>query len=325
MRGTFTNNQRLGIALSGGPDSLALLLLAGAAYPGQIEAATVDHKLRVESADEAQYCAAISAKLGVPHAILAVQEPITGNLQSAARAARYTLLETWAKERGIAYILTAHHADDQAETFLMRLKRGTGVAGLASVRARNESVRTRNEIGSGDAGQSIIVRPLLGWRKHELDQIVAEAGFDPVRDPSNHNDAFDRARLRKALVSLSATQAEWFDPIAISKTAQHLKDANDALDWAAERARTALTTRHDDGIDIAADFAEVPYEIQRRILLATFAALDAGLSVRGDALDTALAAMIAQRKTMLGDWIITPRKAPHMGWVVEKAPPRNQS
>ena len=123
---------KLGLAVSGGPDSLALLLLARAALPGRVEAATVDHGLRPESADEAVMVAAVCARLGVPHRTLAV-DVAQGNIQAQARAARYAALAVWMGEQGIEALATAHHADDQAETLLLRLNRGSGVVDRKSV------------------------------------------------------------------------------------------------------------------------------------------------------------------------------------------------
>src|SRR4051794_20667325 len=128
---------RIGIAVSGGPDSLALLLLAAAARPGKIDAATVDHGLRPGSREEAEMVAGVCAILGVPHAILTAQwenRPISA-IQERAREERYRLLAHWAKERELDAIATAHHLDDQAETLLMRLARGSGVRGLAGMHA----------------------------------------------------------------------------------------------------------------------------------------------------------------------------------------------
>src|SRR4051812_29251127 len=128
--------ERIGVAVSGGPDSLALLLLAARARPGLVEAATVDHALRPESAGEAAFVAELCGRLAVPHEILTVEweeKPETA-IQERARIARYRLLGRWAKERGLTALATAHHLDDQAETFLMRLARGAGVKGLAGMR-----------------------------------------------------------------------------------------------------------------------------------------------------------------------------------------------
>ena len=253
---------RLGIAVSGGPDSLALLLLAEAAYPGQVEAATVDHGLRPESADEARFVTAICDSLGIPHAILDADSPIEGNLQSAARALRYRLLGDWAKARRIQWLLTAHHAEDQAETLAMRLARGAGLGGLSGVRARNGAV----------------LRPLLGWRRAELTAIVAAAGIEPVEDPSNTNDRFDRARIRKQLA-----EAQWFDPIACARSAAALAEADGALDWAVGRLMDERVTR--DGDALTFDTTGLPAELRRRILLRLLA--PAG-PPRGDALQRLL-------------------------------------
>ena len=185
--GAARGEARLGIAVSGGPDSCALLLLAAAAMPGRIAAATVDHGLRAESADEARFVADLCAAIDVEHAVL----PVTveqGNVQAQARAARYRALAEWAAELGLAALASAHHADDQAETLLLRLNRASGVAGLAGVRER----------GLVSGSELLLVRPLLGWRRLELERIVEAAGLNAVADPSNIDDRFDRARLRKA-------------------------------------------------------------------------------------------------------------------------------
>ena len=164
--------------------------MAAAALPERVEAATVDHGLRPESADEARDVAEICSALGVPHEILTVTvEP--GNLQSAARSARYAALAGWMERRNLTALATAHHADDQAETLLMRLNRASGVAGLAGVRAR----------GLVPGTELPLLRPLLGWRRTELGAIVAAAGVVPAQDPSNSNDRFDRVRLRKELAA----------------------------------------------------------------------------------------------------------------------------
>ena len=171
---------------------MALLLLAAEALPGQIEAATVDHGLRRESADEARMVAAVCHAMDVPHAILPVAVS-AGNLQSEARTARYAALAGWVHGSGLGALATAHHADDQAETLLMRLNRASGVAGLAGVRARGVVPGTNMPL----------VRPLLDWRKQELAAIVSAAGIEAAQDPSNEAERFDRVRVRKALAAAS--------------------------------------------------------------------------------------------------------------------------
>lgn len=210
---------RLGLAVSGGTDSLALLLLCQAAVPGRFEVATVDHGLRAESAAECAMVADLCKARGVICNVLATAlQP--GNIQAEARAARYAVLSDWAEARGLSAIATAHHADDQAETLLMRLNRGSGVAGLAGVRER----------GMVPGGTVALIRPLLRFRRAELAALLQRAGIAPVNDPSNADDRFDRVRIRKALAA-----ADWLDPAALAASAAHLADADEALDWAARR------------------------------------------------------------------------------------------
>lgn len=208
----------LGLAVSGGPDSLALLLLAAEALPGQIAVASIDHGLRPEAAGEVALVGRIAGERGIPFAALKVSLA-PGNLQAEARAARYAALSRWADEVGLGAIATAHHADDQAETLLMRLNRGSGLAGLAGVRPR----------GRIEGSETLLLRPLLGWRKAELAAVITEAGITPAEDPSNTNPAFDRARLRAALA-----QADWLDPVQIAASSAHLAEGWQALEWYAE-------------------------------------------------------------------------------------------
>ena len=247
----------LGLAVSGGVDSLALLLLGQAACPGKVRAATVDHGLRPEAADEALFVAALCAELGVGHDILRPPVPITGNLQSAARQARYALLEQWRVRHGLDRVATAHHADDQAETLLMRLARGAGVRGLGGTRPRRALT-----------GQVALVRPLLGWRKSELVSIVNAAGIEAVDDPSNRDPRHDRSRIRQVL-----ERADWADPTRLAASASALRDADEALDWALAPL-IAARIRQDEGALIIEPF-DLPRELKRRLLAAAFGELGA--------------------------------------------------
>lgn len=210
---------KLGLAVSGGPDSLALLLLTQAAIPGRFAVATVNHGLRPEAGAECAMVERVCAARGVPCAVLEV-ETGAGNLQAAAREARYAALGAWAKREGLSALATAHHADDQAETLIMRLNRASGLAGLAGVRPRGVI-----------AGTSLpLVRPLLHWRRSALAAIVARAGLEPAQDPSNTDQHYDRVRVRKALAT-----ADWLDVEAVAMSAAHLADAEDAIAWLVER------------------------------------------------------------------------------------------
>lgn len=212
---------RLGLAVSGGPDSLALLLLAADALPGRIAAATVDHGLRPESGAEAGMVARLCAERGVPHMVLSVQVA-PGNLQAEARTARYDALSAWAGIEGLSAIATAHHADDQAETLLMRLNRGSGLAGLAGIRPRT--------VMEGD-GAALVIRPLLGWRNAELEAVCADAGVTPARDPGNTDERFDRVAMRRLLAANPLINAE-----ALALSAGHLAEAEEALaEWLEQR------------------------------------------------------------------------------------------
>jgi tRNA(Ile)-lysidine synthase len=269
---------KIGVAVSGGPDSLALLLLAAAARPDKVEAATVDHGFRAESSDEARMVADVCEKLGVPHATLAVRwerTPETG-LQERARKERYRLLGYWAEERGLDAVATGHHADDQAETFLMRLKRGAGVRGLAGMRPRSFVL-----------GSDVrLIRPLLGWRQSELEEVCSTAGVGPAMDPSNEDDRFERVRVRRALAA-----SDWLETEAISRAAKHLGDADAALDWAARGEWERSVREKKDRIAFRP--ADQPDEILRRIVARAVRKLatEGERDLRGAELDRLLATL----------------------------------
>jgi tRNA(Ile)-lysidine synthase len=277
----------IGVAVSGGPDSLALLLLAAEARPLQVEAATVDHAFRPESRAEAEMVAQLCERIGVPHAILTAeweQKPETG-IQERARLMRYRLLGNWARERGLTAIATAHHVDDQAETLLMRLARGSGVNGLAGMRAVSR-------VGPNSIS---IVRPLLGWRHSELEAVCASAGVESVQDPSNEDEQFERVRVRKALAG-----ADWIDPAAIAASAGHLAEADGALQWATTLEWQRAVT-HGDG-QIVYKPTDAPREIRRRIIrraVLTLATEGGGAELRGRELDQILLALRTGRRATL--------------------------
>jgi len=296
---------RIGVAVSGGPDSLALLLMALAARPGMIAAATVDHGLRREAADEAAMVAEICRARAIPHTILRVtvaDDP--AGPQAAARRARYAALGAWAERQGVTLLATAHHADDQAETLLMRLARGAGLAGLAGIR------RARR---LAEAPGITLIRPLLDWTKAELEEIVAAAGLVPARDPSNTDERYDRTRARALLAG------GWPDPGRVAASAHHLAEAEEALDWAATR----LTAERIDfrGDEAAIDVTGVPRELRRRLLLTVFARIAPGAEMRGDAIDRLLRALDQGKVATLGGF----RCDPGPPWRVSRAAPRRSA
>ena len=289
---------RICLAVSGGADSMALLLLAADAMPDRILAATVDHGLRAEAADEAAFVAQHCKARGITHATLTPDTPITGNLQSQARAVRYDLLQRHARDAGCAFIATAHHGDDQIETFLMRLARGSGVSGLSSVRARNGN----------------IIRPLLGLRRSVLEAVCAQYGVKPVEDPSNSDDSFDRVRMRQWLCQNDLpVSAE-----AVQQSAAALSDAAVALDWMVEQLAANRLQRRSDGLEI--DIDGLPRELKRRMLLHALVQAGEGGLPRGEALSRAVSALDAGQKTMLGDSLITPGER----WHITPAPKRRR-
>lgn len=290
---------KLAIAVSGGPDSLALLALAHAALPGAVEAATVDHGLREASAGEARAVAALCAGLGVPHAVLKVQVA-SGNVQSEARSARYGALAGWMEGRGLAALATAHHADDQAETLLLRLNRASGVSGLAGVRARGLVPGTRLPL----------LRPLLGWRRAELARIVSDAGWQAAQDPSNTDDRFDRARLRKELVA-----ADWLDVPALAASAAHLADADAALAWAAAREWSECVERSPMGLTYR---PRAPRAVALRVIARIVTELD-GTEPRGRAAARLFDALVARQPASIGGLVA---RAMPGGWSFGKAPKR---
>ena len=195
----FEARPLVAVALSGGPDSLALLLLTdrwARARGGAAIAFTVDHGLRPDSASEAAQVGAWATARGIAHEILkwTGDKPGSG-IQAAARQARYRLLSGACAERGILHLAFAHHADDQAETVLFRKERGSGPAGLAGMTA------------SRSLGPVRMIRPLLGWPKSVLVEICRRFGQDYVEDPSNSSARFARTGLRRRLADEAGLRA----------------------------------------------------------------------------------------------------------------------
>ena len=220
----------LGVAVSGGGDSTALLHLA-AAWAGsrtRLRVVTVDHGLREGSAGEARAVARAAGALGLPHAVLRWRHDGAGNLQAAARAARRDLIGGWARAAGVPAVLLGHTRDDQAETLLMRLARGSGVEGLSAME------EGRLPPGGAEGGATVFPRPLIGLSRAALRGWLRARGVGWVEDPSNDDSRFERIRVRRAIEALG------LDPARLAATAGRMDRARRALELRALEAARAL-------------------------------------------------------------------------------------
>ncbi len=221
--GPFERRPRLAVAVSGGADSLALTLLAARwaqTRRGSLLALTVDHALRPDSSEEAGRVGAWLAAKRIPHAILrwSGTKPARG-VQAEARAARYALLLRRCREEGIAHLLLGHHRDDQAETVLLRLGRGSGVDGLAGMAPVVATLGAR------------LLRPLLPVPRERIEATLRAMGQEWVEDPSNRNAEFRRTRLRALLPALADAG---IGAVRIADTAARMARAREALEREAE-------------------------------------------------------------------------------------------
>lgn len=268
----------LGVAVSGGGDSVALALLAarwGAQRGISVRLATVDHGLRPESRDEAARVAALAARLGLPHHILDWPDaPGTGNLADAARRARLSLLARWGA--GCGAIALGHTRDDQAETVLMRLLRGSGVDGLSAMAEESRLFGAR------------WLRPLLGEARAALRAWLAAQGEGWVEDPSNDDLARERPRIRAAMAALG------LDPAGLADTATRLRRARIALEAQTETLwETARIGACGEVLAPAPALADAPDEIALRWLASALR------YVSGAAYPPRLASLEAARAALL--------------------------
>ncbi len=246
----------VGVAVSGGSDSLALLVAVaeyGAARNLPVVAATVDHGLRPEAPAEAQAVARICQSLSVPHTTLKWDfSGLQGNLQAQARRARYGLLCDWARSGGVAHVALGHTADDQAETFLMRLARGSGLDGLSGM------ARQRQVDGIS------FWRPLLAARRADLRAFLTTRGMDWIDDPSNADDTYDRVKARKLLGVLSELG---IDVPKLTEASTGLRRARGLITHTVAASVEADVSEDAAGLWVArARFRDWHPELRRRIL-----------------------------------------------------------
>jgi tRNA(Ile)-lysidine synthase len=309
----------IALAVSGGPDSTALMWLVSQwrrrrKHGPRLLAITIDHGLRREARAEAVVVKKLATSLGIAHTTLrwSGEKPESG-LPAAAREARYAMLATAARKAGATCIVTAHTRDDQAETFMMRLSRGSGLAGLASM----SRYFFRDDV--------VIVRPLLDVPKARLVATLGKAKIQFADDPTNRDTAFTRPRWRELMPQLAK---EGVDARNIGRLVLRLARANAALEAVAERAEQALLQRDGKRQTFDADaFVSLPGEIRLRLLQR---AIDragyegpAGLGKVESLLDDLTAALSRRgagvfRRTLAGALVAVGRGT----IVIEPAPPR---
>ncbi|MDE0540505.1 MAG: tRNA lysidine(34) synthetase TilS [Rhodospirillales bacterium] len=255
--GPWEDRPRLAAAVSGGPDSLCLTLLANewaTARGGEVIGLTVDHGLRPDSAAEAGRVGEWLGARGIRHQILNWRgaKPDTG-IQAAARHARYRLLNRWVREHGCLHLLLAHTRDDQAETFVMRLGRGSGLRGLAAMPAVSYGADAR------------LLRPLLGIRKSRLMATLRDRGQHWIDDPSNDDIRFERVRTRGFLARL---ENGGFPAHRLSDAATAAGRIRMHLDRHCARAlaHTVAMRGREHALVDRERFARLPEEIQRQVI-----------------------------------------------------------
>ena len=226
---TLTGGRHFALAVSGGPDSMALLALAAEAQAQtdiSFSVLTVNHGLRAAAADEAAMVGQYCLELGLAHFILQPETPLSGpGLQEKARLMRYALMAEWCAQHQADGLVLAHHASDQAETLLMRLARRSGLDGLAGM-AERQSLMTA-------AGSVLLLRPLLTMPKAKLAAILARAGLPACHDPSNHDRQFERVRWRQFLLAQDTNGAMEARLGQLARRLRQRRNRHDArdMDW----------------------------------------------------------------------------------------------
>ena len=265
--GPFEPSPRLAVAVSGGADSMALALLAhdwAIGRAGAIIALTVDHRLRPEAAAEAAQVGVWLGSRGIVHRVLVRSGDLPEHgVQAAARAARYRLLEGWCRTEGVLHLLLAHHREDQAETLLLRLARGSGLDGLAGMAEVGEWADCRR------------LRPLLGVERARLAATLAALGQGSIDDPSNRDSAYARVRLRAAAPLLSELG---LDDERTAGAARRLARARAALERDVAALLAQSVALHPAGfarLDVGA-LRQAPAEVGLRALAAVLTSVGGG-------------------------------------------------
>jgi tRNA(Ile)-lysidine synthase len=297
---------RLGVAVSGGGDSMALLHLLKPCVEARgvvLLAATVDHGLRAAAAEEAGFVAETCARLSVAHETLRwTGWDGSGNLQAEARAARYRLLAGWAGQNRLDAVALGHTQDDIAETFLMRLAREAGVDGLAAMEALFQRDGAR------------FWRPALGLGRAQLRAYLARHGLGWRDDPSNDDEGFDRVKARRALAALAPLG---IGPETLRGVADNLAAARGALEHCAAEAARALAhvDAAGDVVFVRAGLLDADAEIRRRLLARALVWVSgADYPPRREALAALEAGIREGRRQTLHGCLVTPgQEVVHLG------------
>ncbi|WP_343714475.1 tRNA lysidine(34) synthetase TilS [Inquilinus sp.] len=273
--GPFDRPLRLAVAVSGGPDSMALSLLAARwvrQRGGQLLALIVDHRLRPESTAEAAAAGASLTRHDIPHRILVWTDAPARASQEQARRARYALLQQACREAGIRDLAVAHHREDQAETVLLRLAKGSGVDGLAGMAAWRPAPWGR------------LLRPLLDLPKARLVATCVVFGVVPADDPSNRRSRYARARLRAAREVLAAEGLTEDRLFALARRAGQARDALERITAELGRRAVRLDPAGYAAIDLPT-LRQAEPEIARRLLESVTACIGGGAEPRFDAVE----------------------------------------
>jgi tRNA(Ile)-lysidine synthase len=297
----FEIPKRVAIAVSGGPDSMALVFAVSEAYPhSDIHALSVDHGMRAGSAQELESVGRVLLSLtNVKHHILTWEDakPET-KIMEEARNARYSLMAEKCCDLNVTDLCVAHHGDDQAETVLFRLAKGSGIDGLSGMSATTQY-----------APDLRILRPVLTVQKSDLIAFCDARGVDYIQDPSNKNEAFSRVRLRE---SMNVLEGEGLTVRRINTLGERSARARCALDWSADKAYESTVIVSANEI-ILQNIIDYPFEIVLRMVVKSIGTLvpQSGYPVRLERLESLVGDAMADapfRKRSLAKVIFEKKK-----------------
>lgn len=282
----------VGLAVSGGGDSVALMHLAARwaqARGRRLEVASVDHGLRPAAVQEVEFVARAAAALGLSHRGLRWDGGGAGNLMDRARRARLRLLADWARDARLPAVMLGHTMDDQAETLLMRLSRGAGIDGLSAMAARRQD------------GDMLWLRPLLDFRRDDLRAWLRHIGAAWTEDPTNDDPRFQRVRIRQAMAQLD------LDPAALALSARNLAGARTALNDAALSLAEGGIARHASLLLPRDAFDAAPAELRRRLILAALRFVSgSGYPPRRDSVEAVLQSLADEQRVTLDGAVFDP-------------------